>query len=248
MSLRDAIVTHRPETAAVADALIGDVLAWLTQRSEQTGPIHIAVSGGSLGEVVLPQLVRAGADAGFDWQRVHFLFADERFLPTGDAERNATLLETALAGFDGLDLEQVHAVPPKDAEPDVTAAAARYSDEIARILPVDAAGIPQFDVTMLGMGPDGHTASLFPGLSEVDVTDRLAVAVHNSPKPPAERVSLTLPVITASRVVAVYATGAGKRSALADALGDNAENYPIARVAAAEGLWLYADDAALGLS
>lgn len=245
MSLRDAALVHAPTPAAAAAALVDDVLNWLIRRAEAPENIQIAVSGGSLGEVVLPQLFRAGIAAGFDWQRVHFWFADERFLPAQDPERNATLLAAALAEVAGVHHEQVHEVPAKGSVVNVTAAAARYSDEIARTLPADASGTPQFDVMLLGMGPDGHTASLFPGLPGAEVTDRVAIAVHDSPKPPAERVSLTLPVINASRMVAVYATGAGKRDALEDARGENRENYPIARIAAKESLRLYADDAAL---
>ncbi len=246
MSLRDAALVHAPTAEAAAKSLVDEVLTWLIRRSEEPGEIHIAVSGGSLGEVVLPLLCHTGDSCGFDWQRVHFWFADERFLPAGDPERNATLLAAALDGVGGLPEKQVHAVPSAEAEMNVDAAAARYSDEIARTLPVAASGTPQFDVMLLGMGPDGHTASLFPGLAQVGVTDRIAVAVHDSPKPPAQRVTLTLPVIGTSRFVVVYATGASKRDALADALGDNRENYPIALVTASEAVRLYADDAALG--
>lgn len=249
MALAQATIITQPTAADLAAVLVADTIKFVGARLEKSGTVHVAVSGGSLGDVVLPQLVAAANEVGADWRAVHVWFADERYLARGDEERNASSAVRALRLAQDFPAEQLHTVAAAGDSESVEDSARRYHEALGRMIPFARdLRIPQFDVMLLGMGPDGHTASLFPGMPHVDDSSAFALPVHDSPKPPSQRVTLSLPVINASRFTAVYATGASKAAALSDALGTNSQNLPIARVAAAEQLHLYADAPALGNS
>lgn len=175
----------------------------------------IALTGGTIADQVHRELARLHADSGaVDWSRVDVWWGDERFVPAQDPERNAGQARAAFLDAVGVDPARLHEMPASDgAHPDVEAAAAAYGAELrthASLL---------FDVVMLGVGPDGHVASLFPGYPQLDVDDRVAVAVTDSPKPPPERVSLTYGALNRAREVWFLASGDSKASAVAAALG-----------------------------
>jgi 6-phosphogluconolactonase len=177
-----------------------------------------------------------------DWDRVHLWWGDERFLPSGDAERNDTQANDALLRLLPLRPDFVHAMPATDGPDgeDAEAAAARYAAELARYAPAGA-DAPVFDVLLLGMGPDGHIASLFPEHPGTRETAPSAIAVHNSPKPPPNRISLTFRVIQAAREVWVIASGAEKAKAAGLALtaGTDQTVIPAAGAHGTEAtLWL----------
>ena len=139
---------------------------------------------------------------------------------TGDPERNETQARDAFLSALDVDPARVHPMPA-DTGQGAEAAAAAYAEELA------AAGSPTFDVLMLGVGPDGHVASLFPGYPQLGVTDAAAVAVHDSPKPPPTRVSLTLPQLNRAREVWFVVSGSDKAEAVAKALTEG--DVPAAR-------------------
>jgi 6-phosphogluconolactonase len=158
----------------------------------------IVLTGGGTGVAVLEQLRATVARDAVDWGQVEFYWGDERFLPPGDSERNETQARAAL--LDHVPVDEAKVFPmgadtgtgPAGAE----AAAEEYAEILRRAArPEDHGPVPAFDVLMLGMGGEGHTASVFPHSPAVYETERMVVAVHGCPKPPPTRVSLTLPAI-----------------------------------------------------
>jgi 6-phosphogluconolactonase len=170
---------------------------------------------------VLAEVAGSPARDAVDWHRVHLWWGDERYLPAGHADRNETQARRALLDRLDLDPARVHPVPASDDEPreDVEAAAARYAEELrAASRPEDPAEVPAFDVVLLGVGPDGHCASLFPEHPAVHETQRTVVGVHGAPKPPPTRVSLTFPALDAAQEVWFVVSGADKAPAVTMAL------------------------------
>lgn len=173
-----------------------------------------------------------------NWARLDLWWGDERFLPDGDPDRNHTQARAALLDAVPLDPARVHPMPPSDAAASPEAAAEAYAAELAA-----AAG--PFDVLLLGVGPDTHVASLFPGHPALEETDRAVVAVHDAPKPPPVRVSLTVPTIRSAREVWLLAAGEDKAKAVATALSGADTSAPAARVHGTERtLWLVDEAAA----
>jgi 6-phosphogluconolactonase len=158
-----------------------------------------------------------------DWRRVSLWWGDERFVPAGSDDRNDKAAFATL--FDALPLDpgNVHRMPPSDGDfgDNVEVAAEAYSRALADAVPADQADgdVPHFDVVLLGIGPDGHCASLFPGHPGVYVEDASVIAVHDSPKPPPTRISLTFRTLDAANEVWFIAAGESKAHAVALAHG-----------------------------
>jgi 6-phosphogluconolactonase len=175
------------------------------------------LTGGGIGTKVMAAIAASPARDAVDWRLVDFWWGDERFEVTGDQQRNETGARSALLDHLDADPSRVHVIPGPDGPDgdDPDAAAARYAAELAA-----AAGpgsVPAFDVLMLGIGPEGHVASIFPG-SPAAHAGGSVVAVRNSPKPPPTRISLTFGALQAAREVWVLASGAEKAEAVAAAL------------------------------
>ena len=204
------------------------------------GPHHLVLTGGGVGTRVLGALADRGAD--IDWARVHVWWGDERFLAAGDSERNETGARDALLDVVPIPADQVHAMPADDGQGVVVAAAA-YADELAAHS--DDGFVPDFDVLLLGMGPEGHVASLFPGMPEIHAAQS-TVAIENSPKPPPTRISLSLAAIRSAREVWIVASGAAKAEAAAAALSDatSPDAVPAAGARGREGTTFWLDRAA----
>ena len=184
------------------------------------GHASLVLTGGGIGTQVLTELAAAPARDAVDWRHVDIWWGDERFLPTGDPERNETGARQALLDHVDTGPDRVHPMPGPDGPdgPDPEAAAARYAAWLlAASQPEDHSQVPSFDVLMLGIGPEGHVASLFPGMPAL-YEERTVVAVHGAPKPPPTRLTLTLPAITAAREVWILASGEEKAGAIRLAL------------------------------
>ena len=204
--------------------------AWLDEielanRADKT---HcVALSGGRIAQKFFTATVEQGRARAVSFAQVHFFWADERCVPPTDAESNFKLAqELLLAPLDIAD-HQIHRLrgewPSAEA---VTAAIA----ELASIVPVNPAGQPMFDLIFLGLGEDGHVASLFPGVpGEVTVGTAPFLAVNDSPKPPPRRISLSYSALAAAGQVWVLAAGAGKEKVLRESLTDQSVT-PLARV------------------
>lgn len=213
MTTPQLTVSQTPEqtASAVVDALV----ALLAERPAA----HVGLTGGSMGVAVAQEVGRRWTAGEADFSGVDWWFSDERFLPAGDAERNALQVRRALGDAPVADdrLHVVGAVAP-DAEPDrlgAEDAAQEYAVAMEEVPQAD--GLPVFDLLVLGVGPDAHVASLFPGHPDSGHTDRWTTAVEDSPKPPPLRVSFTMPVLRAADEVWLVATGEGKAAALASA-------------------------------
>jgi 6-phosphogluconolactonase len=179
-----------------------------------------------------------------DWRLVDLWWGDERFEVTGDPERNETGARSALLDHLGLDPSRVHVIPGPDGPDgdDPDAAAARYAAELTAA--ANGADVPAFDVLMLGIGPEGHVASIFPD-SPAAHAGGTVVAVRNSPKPPPTRISLTFGALQAAREVWVLASGAEKAEAVAGALsGISQVELPAAGARGRERTLFLLDEAA----
>jgi len=173
---------------------------------------HVALTGGTIAEAIHRQIAQRAGDYDVDWARVVFWWGDERFVAPDSPDRNALQAREAFLDVVGVDPANVHEMPSTSDAADVDAAAAAYTTALK------AHGSGEFDVVMLGIGPDGHIASLFPGFPQLDSTE-VAVGVTGSPKPPPERVSLTFPALNRARSVWFLVSGEGKSGAVAAALG-----------------------------
>ena len=213
------ILVH-PDAALLAKAVAARLVTRLVDAVAATGHAHLVLTGGGIGTAVLVELAAAPARDAVDWPQVDFWWGDERFVPAGDPDRNETGARSALLDRINLDPARVHPMPgpdgPDGGEPE--AAAARYAGWLAAAArPEDHGPVPSFDVLILGIGPEGHVASLFPGMPAV-YDNRPVVAVRGSPKPPPIRISLTFPSIQAAREVWILASGEEKAGAVALAL------------------------------
>jgi 6-phosphogluconolactonase len=212
MSNERRVIVHPDKatlSAAVAARFIGKVVDLIAEFDEAS----VVLTGGTMGIAVLAAVQSDPARDSIDWSRVNVWWGDERWLPSGDPERNETQAREALLDHVALDPARVHPFPSSDQGIELDAAAAAYSTEIAEHTPANAS-MPHFDITFLGMGPDGHIASLFPEREGIRERALTVIPVRNSPKPPPERLSLTLPVINSSARVWLVVAGADKAAAL----------------------------------
>jgi 6-phosphogluconolactonase len=173
---------------------------------------QICLTGGTIADEIHREIARLAPGSEIDWTRVDFFWGDERFVAPDSDERNAALARRDLLDRVGVDPARVHEIPSTDDADDVEAAATAYADTVR------SAGTGRFAVVMLGVGPDGHVASLFPGFPQLDADDRIAVGVTGSPKPPPDRVSLTFPALNRADEVWFVVSGADKAEAVGRAL------------------------------
>ena len=205
----------QPDAAALATAVAGELLSRLADAQAAGHVPQIALTGGGIAEAVHRELARLSPASEVDWGRVVVWWGDERFVPRDSEDRNALAARRDL--LDPVGATQVHEVPSTEDAADADAAAASYSATLREH------GSGEFEVVMLGVGPDGHVASLFPGHPALDVEDRIAVGVTDSPKPPPARVSLTFPALNRSRSVWFLVSGEAKAEAVAAALADDGD-------------------------
>jgi 6-phosphogluconolactonase len=200
-----------------AETLAHDVADWLAGlASASDRAFAISLSGGSTPRRLYQRLATPEIASRFPWQRVHWFWGDERFVPHDHPDSNFRMVREALLSRVAVPAENIHAVPTEGLSPDDAAAA--YEATLKRFYGADALdpNRPLFDVTLLGLGEDGHTASLFPGQPALQETKRWVVAVIGAKAE--ARISLTYPVLDSSRDLAFVVTGAKKAPALARAL------------------------------
>ncbi len=240
-----AVVVHA-DAADLARVTAARVLVHLVDLQSVRRPVHLALTGGRVGIATVAEMVASPLAGAVDWSGVHIWWGDERFVTTGDPDRNEQqALDVGLGGLP-IPAAHHHPVPGPDTVATPEESAERYAAELAAFAP-EGATVPALDLLLLGMGPDGHTASLFPGHPAVGITDRPTAAVHDSPKPPPLRVTLTFPTIRAARDVWVVAAGEDKRAATARALagGDVVVTPAAGAIGSERTLWLI-DAAAAG--
>lgn len=229
MSNERRVLVH-PDKAALAGSVAARFLTKVIDLLDVQERVQVCLTGGTMGAAVLEAIDASSARDSVDWSRVTFWWGDERYLPHGDADRNDTQSKRALLDRLPLAPEQLKAYPAPGEHADIDAAA-RASEAMLAEAAVDGAAYPVFDITFLGVGPDGHVASLFPDHANVSETERVVVAESDSPKPPRERLTLTLPVINASDRVWLVLAGSDKAGALGLALaGASTNDVPAAGV------------------
>ena len=204
--------------------------AWLDEieAANRTGKLHcVALSGGRVTQKFFTATVEQGKKRNTSFANVHFFWADERCLPPTDAESNFKLANDLL--FEPLNIaaQQIHRLRGEDS---LQAAVKNAEAELCRIVPANQNGRPVLDLVLLGMGEDGHVASLFPNAGP-EIVDCAApfLAVEDSPKPPPKRISLSYSAIADARQVWALVSGAAKAEALRETLRADGKT-PLARV------------------
>ncbi|THH35539.1 6-phosphogluconolactonase [Neolewinella litorea] len=210
---------------AVARAFADHLVKKLQQQPE--GPVYWALSGGSTPKLLFKLLAKEYGEK-IDWSRLHFFWGDDRMVPYDDPESNYGEVKSLLFDHVPVIEEQIHPVPT-----DLPAeeAAEAYAATISELLPQNSDGLPIFDINMLGMGGDGHTASIFPDSMDL-LTDERICAVAKHPESGQLRVTLTGPVINASDEVVFLVTGDSKTERVAQILNRTKEGdrFPAAHI------------------
>ena len=204
--------------------------AWLDEieSASRSGKTHcVALSGGRITQKFFTSVVEQNKKRAVSFERVHFFWADERCVPPTDPESNFKMASELLFAPLKIPANQIHRIRGEDSPE----AAVRIAEaELRRIAPADKNGGPRLDLMSLGMGEDGHVASLFPEAPpEILNCTAPFLAVENSPKPPPKRISLSYAAIAAAKQVWVLVWGAGKETALRESLAPS-EKTPLARV------------------
>ena len=214
----ETIVSAIPALAAV----LAERAANLARAAITDGRCFIvALPGGSVAKGFFPTL----AIAPIDWSRVECFWGDERGVPPDDPQSNYKLAAEFLFTHANVDRRRVHRMPADTV--DLDAAAAAYEFELRTI----AGSPPRFDMILLGVGPDGHVCSLFPGHPALDESSRLVVAVTDSAKPPPRRLTLTLPALADASLLVIAAFGHEKAAVIREALKTPDSSLPVARAA-----------------
>jgi 6-phosphogluconolactonase len=231
--MTETLVRVSPDPEVLAQAAAARFVVRLVDAQAERGLASVVLTGGRTAERIYRALRDSPARDAVDWRRVDVWWGDERFLPAGDPERNETQARAALLDALPLDPARVHPMPAAPAgsrerapaspaiasnvAPDPETAAAHYADALAAAARPGTARLPHFDLLLLGVGEDGHVASVFPEHPAAYET-RPVAGVRGSPKPPANRITLTLPALNTAQDVWLLATGPEKASAVGMAL------------------------------
>ncbi|MBB5857125.1 6-phosphogluconolactonase [Amycolatopsis umgeniensis] len=222
MSKTEVVVYRNPDLLAAAAA--ARLVTRIVDVQAAKGSASVVLTGGGTGIGILRELRDSSARDAIDWSRLDIYWGDERFVPADSDERNEKQAREALLDHVPLDPKRVHAMAPSDGEfgDDVDAAAAAYAEVLTD-------EVPAFDIMLLGLGGEGHTASIFPESPAVYEKERSVVAVRDCPKPPPTRISLTLPAIRRAQDIWLVTGGEAKADAVAQALAGAGEvQIPVA--------------------
>lgn len=231
-NLGEVVVAKDKQALAekAADAVVAD----LNETIARQGTVNWTIAGGSLPPVAYGILAETAVHK-VDWTKVSFVVGDERLAPYASEDSNWGIFKRAF--LDKVPQAGGEVAPPptdveiQDAEAKADAIAQTYEQELTSKLPKTSEGVPRLDVVWAGMGPDGHTLSLFPNHpSSTEPTDRLVAPTYNSPKPPATRITLTFKALTGAQKLVIIAAGEDKADRIKEAF-DNPESLPIGRAA-----------------
>jgi 6-phosphogluconolactonase len=216
-------LTTLPNAEAVAVRAAAEIARELEGAREERGVAHLALSGGTTPARAYELLIEALRD----WDGIEVWFADERCVGPEDEQSNYRMAAETLLGPAAIPAERVHRM---EGELGPEEGAERYAKALAERLPGADRRPPTppvLDVVVLGIGPDGHVASLFPGASTLDAGEQaVCLGVRDSPKPPPERITLSLAVLRAARRCTLIATGASKGDAVSAMLGEPSRHVP----------------------
>jgi 6-phosphogluconolactonase len=196
------------ETAEELATTVAGAFLRLVTALQAAGEVpQVALTGGTIADKIHREIARLGAGSDVDWGRIDFYWGDERYVAPDSDDRNAKSASAVMLEVLPVDPARIHEIPSTAEADSVDAAAAAYADTVRA-----------FDLLMLGVGPDGHIASLFPGFPQLDIDDAVTAGVTGSPKPPPERVTLTFPALARSEEVWFVVSGSDKADAVGRAL------------------------------
>jgi 6-phosphogluconolactonase len=236
------LVEVHPDAETLATAVAGELLNRIADAQAAGHVPDIGLTGGTIADAIHREIARLAPASGVDWGAVTFWFGDERYVPADSPDRNVGQARAAF--LDEVGSHRVHSAPAADEAATVEESAAAYGDTIRR------EGRGDFDVLMLGLGPDGHIASLFPGHAGLDVVDAITAPIVDSPKPPPSRVTLTFEALNRAQSVWFLVSGDAKADAVRRALADEGTvtETPARGVAGkAETIWFLDHEAASAL-
>lgn len=216
------VVNRFKDAASVAENTASALIKKLHDLLEIKPEIHLMLTGGTVGIASLAALNANSDRSGIDFGRVNLWWGDERYVESSSADRNALQAKNALLKNLHLDATKVHEFPSTDSGLTLEQAATEFAEHVNSVK-------PHFDIILLGMGPDGHIASLFPGKPE-PTAGVWVIAESDSPKPPAQRLSFTYEALNSADEVWFVVSGADKQDAVAVAMGDNPTELPVGRV------------------
>ncbi|MFE7632245.1 6-phosphogluconolactonase [Kocuria sp. NPDC057446] len=248
MSAELETVAH-PDKASLAARTAERILDVVVAAQEERGEASLVLTGGSMGTAVLAAVAASARRDQVDWSRVDVWWSDERFVAEDSPERNSVQAAEAVGDALALNPDRVHRMGSADEFGTAEDAAFDYRRELAAAADAEhrRQSFPRFDLALLGLGPDGHVASLFPGRPHVHEQDATVLGVQDSPKPPPVRVTMTLPMINSAERIWFLVAGADKAEAVAAVRGGAPlERTPGAGVRGTEETLLLATEDALG--
>ena len=223
------VLVH-PDKQSLGASVAARFITKIIDVIEEQDYASVVLSGGSVSTLVLAAINRSEARDSVDWSKVSFWWADERFVAADSDDRNDRQNGIDLLDHIGVLPENVHRMANTDDAADLAEAASQYVTTLKEHAQADDES-PRFDITLLGVGPDGHVASLFPDKPQVLQTSPTVLTIDDSPKPPPERLTLSLPAINNSQRVWMILAGAEKAASLGLALaGAGADQVPVAGV------------------
>lgn len=199
--------------AKLAGLIASRLLARVLELQKERDEVHVCLTGGSTADLLYERFAELAVKAELDLPRLHLWWGDERFVAATDPDRNSLQAISRLARTLSVQTAKIHMMAAKEGRADPHDAAAEYAAELGDV---------RFNITLLGMGPDGHVASIFPNHPSFDPTSKSVIGVTDSPKPPSERISLTLPTLSRSDEVWFMATGAAKAPMISRAIEGDA--------------------------
>lgn len=245
---RNSEIRILSDANAVAQTAADEFVKLARDAIQRKGTFMVALSGGSTPKVLyslLAERTQKHIGPEIPWAQIHLFFGDERHVPPDHADSNYRMANEAMISKVPIPAENVHRVHAEDK--DAAVAAADYDETLVRVFNLSGDQLPRFDLILLGMGPDGHTASLFPGTSGVQERSRRVIA-NWVPKFNTFRVTFTRPVLNNAAEVLLLVCGADKSPALSEVMGSGDPNsYPVKYVQPNDGklIWLL-DRAAAG--
>lgn len=222
------VVNRFKDADAVALAAAEAVVSRATELLESQDEVNLVVTGGTVGILTLAKL----RELDFDWSRVQVWWGDERFVEKSSADRNEVQARNALFNHVEIPQGNLHPFPASDEGLSLDEAAASFRAQVAGVT---------FDILLLGVGPDGHVASLFPGHS---AAGELVVAEHDSPKPPPQRLSFSYELLNSAREVWFTVAGADKQDAVSAAFAEDGTDLPVGKVTGTERTVWFVDSTA----
>jgi len=241
------ILTCR-DAAELSERAAEEFVRLARQAIQTAGRFTVALSGGSTPKALYARLALPAYAEQIPWHRVHLFWGDERCVAPDHPESNYGMVQESLLSKINIPAENVHRMPGEK-EPQI--AAVEYEAELKRFFELSDGALPRFDLILLGLGEDGHTASLFPGSEALNETDHLVAATYLE-KLKAHRLTLTLPVLNEGAEVVFLIAGASKAGIVKELLGrqESAMSYPAAKIQPRNGklIWMITADTARGES